>query len=74
MKIFYVDFRNPVPVGKGEHASLEYWSSEKHAKAGIKLEEKGNWIVLHMDAQADKPAFRIRVPMTNVACIKEREE
>ncbi len=69
LTIFYVDFKSPIPLSIGPHASLEYWSADKHGKH-VTLTERGNWVVLQ---QVDGPA-RIRVPMTNVGCLKERAE
>ena len=62
-EIFYVQFRSPVPMG-GDFATIEYWSRDKHGKQ-ITCEEKGNWIYLTYKGQ------RARVPMVNVACIRE---
>ncbi len=69
MALMYVQFRDPVPVGVGEHASIDYWSSDKHGR-DIACAERGNWIVL---TSAKRPDMRIRVPMTNVAMVREHE-
>jgi hypothetical protein len=70
-RITYVQFRDPVSVGVGEFAAIEFWSALKHSKT-IECTERGNWIVLAwVDAKGQRG--RIRVPMTNIAGIREAE-
>jgi hypothetical protein len=60
-KLVYIGFRDQVelPVFGG----LASWDAVKHHK--IEAVERGNWIVMTIGA------FRVRVPMTNVAYIRE---
>lgn len=63
--INYVQFRSPVPIG-GDFATIEYWSVLKHGPK-IQIAERGNWVHLTFGTQVT------RVPMTNVACIRDGE-
>lgn len=65
--IRYVSFREPINIG-GDWPSIQAWSLDKHG-ASIKLEEKGNWIVMTC---AD--GTRRRVPLTNVNFVSETQE
>lgn len=60
--LVYVAFRNQVELPV--HGGVSAWSRDKHGKASD-CAERGNWIVITMDKH------RIRVPMTNVAFIRE---
>lgn len=67
MRLTYIQFRDPVPLGISEWSNIEYWSEAKHGKR-VQAYDKGNWIILVWKEG------RARIPMTNVACIKETEE
>lgn len=61
-QLLYVGFRDQVELPV--HGGVSAWSRDKHGKASD-CAERGNWIVITMDKH------RIRVPMTNVAFIRE---
>lgn len=66
MRIVYVQFVFPIPVG-GEWHSITAWEASKHV-AKVKLEEKGNWLVLHLGGGKTQS-----IPMTRVEFITRAE-
>ena len=66
MKIVYVQFVFPIPV-HGEFHAITAWDVTKHGKT-IKLEEKGNWLVLHLGGGKTQS-----IPMTRVEFITRAE-
>lgn len=63
-QIEYISFKDPVPVGVGDFASLEAWSRARHGKS-ITARVEGNWVILEVRVS------KIRVPLTNVTSIRE---